>query len=344
MDIINIKIFRIDFHNSEVETIDQASFPADFTTYLEGLIQVMISGSSGRTFSFERDTTEVRASIGRIMSGSDFSEVASTIANRLLTVEQLAQEDIAKLGKEIQKGIIVQALVIENEIRKFIICKADHNEFLNEINFTLSRGLPIKKKVFKGFISTLNNNQTLSDNLVYDQQLTKYWWRDFLELTKVHSDEDNTQNAFDAIDKGVLRKLKKNHPQDYMHLSNSNVRYFRANDNFDMNEYIENVFNNYLPFDEKLDVEALKNEIRELPSKSKKPFDEQFSIIKKQIKKRFIKDVALTPQIELHFKEEIPDLETVVTAVKDSDGTKYVRIKSEEGYKYFNNKLNNGNG
>jgi hypothetical protein len=343
MDITDIKIFRIDFHQSSVDTIDQAEFPADFTTYLEGLINLMTSGVSGRTFRFDRDTTEVRGQLGEIMEGNDFSVIATTIATRLLSIEQKAQEQIAHMGTEIQKGIIVQALINDNDVSKFVICKADHNEFLNEISFTLSRGLPIKKKIFKGFICSLNSNKTLSDNLVYDQQLTKYWWNDFLELTKVHSDEDNTQNAFDAIDKSVLIKLKSKHPQDYMHLSNSNIQYFRGNENFDMNNYIASMFDNYLPFDDTLDMEKVKKEVRDLPTKSKKQFDEQFPIIKKQIKKRFIKDVSLTPQIELHFKEEIPDLENVVTAVIDDDGTKYVRVKSEQGYKYFNNLKNRGN-
>ena len=39
----------------------------------------------------------------------------------------------------------------------------------------------------------------------------------------------------------------------------------------------------------------------------------------------------------------LPDLENVVTVVMDSDGTKYVRVKSEQGYKYFNNKQNGSN-
>lgn len=343
MDITDIRIFRIDFHQSSVETIDQAAFPTDLKIYLEGLINLLTSGESGRIFRFDRDTTEVRGQLGEIMQGNDFSIIATTIATRLLSIEQKIQEEIAHMGKEIQKGIIVQALITDNGTNKFIICKADHNEFLNEINFTLSRGLPIKKKIFKGFVCSLNTDKTLSDNLVYDQQLTKYWWNDFLELTKVHSDEDNTQNAFDAIDKGVLVKLKKKHPQDYMHLSNSNIHYFRRNENFDMNDYIVNMFDSYLPFDDELDIEKVKKEIRELPTKSKKPFDEQFPIIKKQIKKRFIKDITLTPQIELHFKEEIPDLENVVTAVTDDDGTKYVRVKSEQGFRYFNNLQNRGN-
>jgi len=337
MEITDIKIFKIDIQQSEVENIDKDKFPADLDIYLKGLIKLMISGESGRTFNFDRDTTEVRGQLGEIIKGKDFALISTVIAKRLLIVERRTQQKIAHLGKEIQKGIVVQALVTDNEINKFIICKAEHNDFLDEVKFTLSRGLPIKKKIFKGFACSMNSDQTLSNNLVYDKYLTNYWWNDFLELTKVHSDEDNTINAFDAIDKGVLVKLRTKYPQDYMHLSNSNIHYFRGNESFDMNDYVSNMFDNYLPFDDKLDIEKLKSDVRQLPKKSRKQFDEQFLIVKKQIKKRFIKNIALTPQIDLHFKEEIPDLENVVTAEIDDDGTKYVKVKSEQGYKYFNN-------
>jgi hypothetical protein len=82
--------------------------------------------------------------------------VSATIANRLLRVEKEAQEAIAHLDTKIQKGIMVQALINNEGIRKFIICKADHHEFINEESFERTRGLPIKKRVFKGFICDLN--------------------------------------------------------------------------------------------------------------------------------------------------------------------------------------------
>lgn len=343
MEISEIRISRIDFEQSSVEILDQSTFPTDFKKYLGGLINLMNSGASGRTYRFERDTTEVRSQISKIIDKEDFSIISTTIANRLLNVEQTTQEQIAKMGTEIQKGIIIQALVNDNDINRFIICKADHSEFFNETNFTLARGLPAKKKVFKGFICTLNVDKTVSDILVYDLHLIKYWWKDFLELTKVHSDEDNTKNAFDAIEKGVLVKIRKDYPQDYMHLSNGSVSYFRKQANFDMDEYIETVFGNYLPFNETLKIETLKNKIRELPNNNRNQFDLQFPIIHKEIKKRFIKDIPLTPQIELHFKEEIPDLKNVVTALIEKDGTKYVKIKSIQGYQYFNNLQNKEN-
>lgn len=337
MEITEKEIFKIDLLQSEAETIDHSLYGDEFETYLHGLIELVMTGSTGRSFKFDRDTTEVRAQISKIIEGGNFSEISKTIADRLLNCEKVAQSQMDKLGIEIQKGIFIQAIV-QDEERKFIICKADNSEYLNEINFKLSRGLPIKKKVFKGFVCTLNDDNSVADISVFDLNLTKYWWREFLELTTIRSDEVNTQNAFDAIEKSVLKKLKSKHPQDYMHLSNSNIHYFRSNSNFNMDEYIQNVYDTYLPFDDSLDLVSIKKTIRDLPKQTNRIFDPTFEIVKSKIKKRFIKDVTLTPLINLHFKQEIPDLENVVTAVKDADGTKYVKIKSDEGYKFFNDK------
>jgi hypothetical protein len=180
---------------------------------------------------------------------------------------------------------------------------------------------------------------------VYDTNpnLSHYWWKEFLELTKVYSDEDNTENAFEAIDKGVFTKIKKKHPQDYLHLRNSTVHYFRANENFDMQEYLDTVIGNYTPFDSSLDVSEIKTQIRQLPSKPRTPFDEQFTIVKAKIRAKFLNTIPLTSQIDLHLKEDIPNLETIITAEKDADGTRYVKIKSEQGYQYFSNRQNGNN-
>lgn len=342
MDITAIQIFKVDIHQQAVESIEQSIYGADFNTYLQGLVNLITTGRSGRNFKFDSDTTEVRGQITKIIAGEEFPAIAATIVNRLLKKEQEAQAKMLKLGVEIQKGIVVQALVTENSINKLVICKADHSDFLNEINFTISRGLPLKKKVFKAFVCSLNSDQTVTNVLVYDTNPnhSHYWWKDFLELTKVYSDEDNTENAFEAIDKGIFTKLKKKHPQDYLHLRNSTVRYFRANDNFDMQEYLDTATGNYTPFDSNLDVAEIKTQIRQLPSKPRTPFDEQFTIVKAKIRAKFLNTIPLTSQIDLHLKEDIPNLETIITAEKDADGTRYVKIKSEQGYQYFSNRQN----
>jgi len=337
MNISEIQIFKIDLDEVEVEVIDSSTYGNDLVDYLKELFSVVISGSSGRQFLFDRNTTEVRAQISKINHNGNFPEITKVIAERLLSVESEAQERMSKLSITIQKGILVQAKITEDGQDKFIICKADHNEFLNEINYQLSSGLPVKKKAFKAFVCNLHSDNTINGILVYDTNPkdTKYWWKELLELTMVYTDEDNTEKAFDAIDKAVFTKMKKNHPQDYTYLRNSTVKYFRSNDRFEMQDFLDTAIGNYKPYDEELKIADLKDKIRNLPSKSRTPFDNQFNIVKEKVKARFLSKVKLTPEIDLHIKGDFAD--NTIVAEEGSDGAKYVKVKSEEGFKYFKN-------
>lgn len=338
MEISAISICKID--STRVEHLDQSSYGDDFVNYLNGLVTQITTKSSGRTFHFERDTTEVRTQLSRLNDSSSFSNISSTIANRLLTIEQSTQARVSHLV-QLQKGILVQALIKQNNETKFIICKADHNDFLTELNFTVARGLPLKKQVFKAFVCSCNDDSSVSNLLVFDTNpsLSQYWWKDFLELTKRFSDEDNTVRAFDAINKGVLTKLRKTAEQDYAHLKNSIVRYFRSQSEFILDQFLETAIGDYQPYSGTVDVADLKQKIRELPTKRNGAFDERFTIVKEKVKARFISTIPLTPQIDLHIKEDI-DIHGVITAGVDSDGSKFVKIKSDTGYAYFNDLRN----
>lgn len=337
MDIKEIQIFKIDLNEEEVEIIDSTTYGNDLVDYLKELFKVVISGSSGRQFLFNRNTTEVRAQITRINSNTTFAEITKIIADRLLIVEFEAQEKMSKLGITIQKGVLVQAKITQNKQDKFIICKADHNEFLNEVDYQLSRGLPVKKKAFKAFVCNLHSNDSIDGILVYDTNPsdTKYWWKELLELTMVFTDEDNTEKAFDAIDKAVFTKMKKDHPQDYTYLRNSTVKYFRSNERFEIQDFLDNVVGNYAPYDTNLNIQDLKDKIRDLPSRHRSPFDNQFNIVKEKVKARFLNKVKLTPEIDLYIKGDFAD--NTIFAVEEKDGSKYVKVKSEDGYKYFKN-------
>jgi hypothetical protein len=49
----------------------------------------------------------------------------------------------------------------------------------------------------------------------------------------------------------------------------------------------------------------------------------------------------LTPQIELTLKHDIDNIENTIVPHKDEAGDKWVMIKSEAGYQYFQNHLKN---
>lgn len=334
MEIIKIQIFKIDIEEKEVINIDSRTYGEELNNYLLELFETIISGSSGRQFKFERKTTEVRSQITKINNGENFNESAKVIADRLLVVEFEAQQKMDKLKITIQKGIVVQAQIIQDEQKKFIICKADHNEFLNEVDYTLSKGLPVKKKAFKAFVCDLNDDDSDSDILVYDTNPsdTKYWWKELLELEMIITDEDNTENAFGAIDKVIINNIKENFPQDYTHLRNSVVRYFRANERFEIQHFLDNAIGDYVPIKSGLNVAEIKSKIRELPTKRRAPFDNQFNIIREKVKAKFLNKIKLTAEIDLNIKGDFAD-NTIVAEIKD--GEKYVSIRSDEGFKYF---------
>ncbi|WHT40951.1 nucleoid-associated protein [Myroides sp. mNGS23_01] len=170
--------------------------------------------------------------------------------------------------------------------------------------------------------------------LVYDTNPsdTKYWWKELLELEMVITDEDNTENAFGSIDKVITNNIKVKYPQDYTHIRNSIVRYFRATERFEMQHFLDNAIGNYVPENTDLDIEDIKSKIKELPAKKRAPFDNQFNIIKEKVKAKFLNKIKLTPEIDLNIKGDYAD-NTIVAEIKD--GEKYISIKSEEGYKYF---------
>jgi hypothetical protein len=336
MPLKEITIHQIDIHNTTVVPVDKDQYGQDLNNYLNGLIEIVAQGS-GRSFTFERDTTEIRALIPKIIANENFAGVAAIAANRLLSKEQEAQKNIDKLKKiEIQKGIVVQAVIVDGSKHQYVICKADHSEFLKDEDYKLTKGLPIKKKVFKAFVVTFLPTNHIESVVVYDTNTTmaKYWWQSFLELTEVYTDKHNTTTAFNAMDKEVFTKMKKKHPQDYMHLRNSMVRYFRANEDFDMKDFLDNAIGDYKPYDQELKVVQLKEIIKTLPATKK--FDEKFSILREEVTARFLNKVPLTAQIDLHIKEDVPNIEKIITTETDQDGTKYVKIQSDIGYTYFN--------
>lgn len=337
MEFLEIKMSKIDTLDEKIESINYKDFGIDLEEYLDGLAMLITKGSSGRKFKFDSETTEVRLQLNEIYNKTDFEKTTTIISKRLLKSEIAVQKRMAKLDVEIQKGIFIQLLIDNDGVIKFIMCKADHGDFLNEVNFEKTKGLPLKKKLFKAFVCTIAESGDIEDIIVYDTNtnVAKYWWDDFLELSKIYSDEDNTINAFDAIDKGVLSTLKVKYPHDYMHLSNNTIHYFRSHEKFDLLEYIESTFLNYEVVDKELDLSDVVKKIKELPTKKRAPFDEQFSIVKNKITKKFIKDIQLTEQIELRFKQEIKNLDDIVTYEEGKDGEKFVKIRSERGYEFF---------
>ena len=332
MNIFFKKVYKFNWDKNRPEEIIVDPKANDFIDYISELIEFVLDDDRRKRYLFPDFTTATKTSINDILNG-DKEAAAVSFAKRLLKIEMGVQDRIEHLDREVQKGIMIQTLVERNDKRYFLIIKAEHADFINETDNKKATGLPIKKKIFKAFSAQINAKDKLKYGYVSDYRtsISTYWWSSFLELQEEYTAEYNTAAAFNAIEKKVLNKIKEDYRSDYMYLRNATVQYFRSQEEFVLTDYVNHLFKKYTPEDPMLDVEDLTKKIQALPEKE--DFESRFDIIKDKIKKRMIKKVALSDQLELVLKEDIDWGKTIMA--EKINGAKFIRIRTNEGYDHF---------
>lgn len=341
MDIIFNALYKIDIQDPEATQITPPDGNNDLRSYIVELLDKIIADPDKKGFEFESDTAEIATLINSILTVDEknkdaYYDYSLAIANRLHRKE-IDSDKKNNLGVDLLKGIAVISLVsFDDGTRKVIISKSDYNEFLDVISYTKRQGFPIKKKIYKAFVADIDENDLITKVAVYDTNsvFTVYWYRDFLELKQVHSDEYNTDKVFNVIETKVLTPIKKVSKRDYIELWNATIRYFRIRPEFRLDGFIDEILTSHVPFEESLDVNELASKTRKQFEKG--GFDSKFAIVAKVISKRFKNSIALTPQIELNLKDGIQNLKGTIQRYREGNGKKWVMIKSDEGYDYFN--------
>ncbi len=203
---------------------------------------------------------------------------AEVNAKRLLTIEKQTQEKI-NLNVEIQKGSLFQVVVKDKNRNRVIISKADHNEYLDEVDFELHTGLPWKKRVFKAIAINFKEDLSIESVYVYDTNysMSKYWWQDYLELREQYTDSENTKKSLDLLDKKIFKPLEKKYPLDYVVLRNMMIGFYRTEEEFNLERFAEKV-EKYHPYDTDLPIQEMYGKVLELPDKW--GFDPRFTIEK----------------------------------------------------------------
>jgi hypothetical protein len=335
MKIIQMALHAIDHTGNKTTYLDVSNENNDLNDYISELLSKISNMGSKRKFVFESNSTEIKSVIDRILAGENYKQEAEKAAIRLLNKEKDAQETIDHLKHEIQKGVLVQAYIEVNGEKRIIISKADHNQYLDDKELKQRRGLPIKKKIYKAFMVQYDIKNNIENLYVYDTNthISRYWWKDFLELNEVTTDEDNTETAFDLIARGILGKLKEEFPSDHSILRNRVLGYFKSSPTFEMEDFIENAIGNYEPVNKNFNVQDLTAKIRSLPSK--KGIDSQFTLTPSVIKAKKLKEIyPLNENIDLHINDYVGNLEDIIEAVKIKN-QKYIRIRTDAGYDAF---------
>lgn len=341
MDLITNYLYKVDIRTESVEK-KEFHDSQHLKDYVMNVIHKVTDSVGDREYQFKDTAITMKTWLNEIISQAATEETHEAIAKRLMAEETSTQEKIEHLGKEIQKGMLIisYARMTASE-KKIIISKADYDEFIEETTGELKTGLATKKKIYKAFVanvSLVDGEDKITKLTTYDTNTTmaKYWWEDFLELEVVRKNDINTKNAFEAIEHEILNPLQNHHKQDYLHLWNLTLGYFRAEGEFNIDHYRDEIIGRYQPFDEGVSVADLQAKCEELPQK--RNFDRRFEKDLKGIKgKKLKKTLILTNEIALIIKDTIPNLQETLQAYKTPEGEKFLMIKSDSGYEYVKN-------
>lgn len=293
-----------------------------------------------REYRFRDGEETARNNVMRILSDELLDESCQAMANRLLDKERLANDRIKHMGREIPTSmfVIAQDDLTEDEIQLFFI-KADYDEYIMAGSGNDGKGLPKNRKIFKScvfFAEKKDGIHKVYKIMSHDENSSSseaaYWYRDFLDLQELTTDENNSKNAFNAVKKHLLDPIKTKHKQDYWKLRNLIIGYFRSEGEFDIEHFSNIVIGSYRPFDEKLVIKDLKDKCLNFPDRYN--FDKKFIKKPEVIKDKFKDSIVLTPDLELKIKQDIQGIENVISCGKDNGDKKYIKIYSEEGYNY----------
>ena len=349
MNVLYYQLLKIDNEDESV-SVENFANVQNINDYIMDLITICSENAGDREYDFDPTLSTTKNHIVNFIENEcNRDEVCNALAQKLLAVEKETQQRIAHLNHEIPKGILLLGYTQMTDFEyKVIITKADYTEFLEELSGEKKSGLPNKKKIFKSFILNVsfdeNGNYSIGKIITYDANTSTkavYWWKIFLELKELRDDKKNTLTAYQAIKKEILEPIRNNHKQDYLCLRNLTIAYFRSDGEFNLDHYKDSIIGSYNPFDANLSIDTLKNKISLLPRKHN--FDSVFNKTPNEIKDKFKDVITLTPEIDLKIKHDILNIDKIIKAEEDSDGKKYIMIRSEEGYKYAEG-LSNRNG
>lgn len=337
MNIINRSIHVIDYENN---TIHARDIPATFDEYVAELISHINGNTTVRDYKTRSRQTEVIVSALGVLSNRTNSaliqELTTSIANRLLRKEVEAQSHINRLNTNVQKGSLIQALLYDEQVEKYIylLAKVEHSTFVDDIDFSYKTGFSKDKKtIWKScLIDLASDSETLAAK-VYSNTAAKFWSDDFLELDEMNSDESNTFNSFRAIDTVLNFSFRGTVTKDHTIIRNGFIAYYKGNEHIDFPEMVNFILGHYDPIDvDVAKITSIKEKLLRLPEKMK--FDPQFESIPKVINARIRKIYDVNNGIQLRILDAIENIEDTITAIQEPDGIRYLKIKTNNDNTY----------
>lgn len=335
MDIRKLTLHKIDILKNTAEKIEIDISKETIIEYVDNLVNEILESPNKRMYRFKNGETQVKSSLAKLVEQDvDIDKIILHNAERLLEKELNANEQLKskKLGVKIQKGSLLHLHFVQDEIGKILVCKVEHDEYLNELNFDKNNGLNTKKKVFKSFLMFLDTNNIYLN----DKNNSKYWWDDFLELEQVNNDNENTEKSVHKI-MAIVDQYKKSSREfqlDGTLLRNAIIGHFKSNKNFNLTELLDNVVATYTPINQNFPLKKISERVNKLANDNS--FDNQFVIVQEKVNKRIVNKIRLGSGLYLSIEDFVKNLGEILKPYSDKEGNQGMTIFSEEAYNFVN--------
>lgn len=345
-------------HNVDISTkqVTKMVIPKDFSIFIDEFLSFAETTENTKGYTIRDITTQVATCISHIFRYAlsdqiteeyqyEMSAKATSIANRLFNSEYDAQERIKQMHKRIKKGSLVQALVQDktgSDSYLYIIAKVEHSEYINGEDFKKHFGFTSEKKnVWKYAVFPLrfsDDDVVFGSVRVYTENEASYWSKEFLELDEEKADDVNTKRAFDAVDRFLAKKIKKDSPRDYYILRNTVIKALRTPQLINYTEFVSQLIDNYMPENNKVHIPSLKEGLLLLPDKE--DFDTQFHTIPRAVTARIKTKFKTMDGITIHIDKEIEDYKNVIVAGYDEENHRILKVRcyDVDTYKAFGGK------
>ena len=344
MEFIHQYMYHIDFEDRNI--INVPIDGQDALEFIDNVINETLTNNSTKKYLKKSDTTEVIGLVKRMIvndsynnqacisdesavavASVDDNEKTQRIAERLMESEIEAQLSIESTGIRLRKGSLIQALINEDDSYRYVLIKIDHSSYLDIKNLSKNIGLPLEEKILKSCVIDYDENNEIRDINLNDssRKIANYWWNGLLELKPANKDDYNTKNAFRRIHTLINKEVTKFSPSDATMLINRSKGYFDSKTQFDIDDYVNTVIEEYLP-KESIEFNNKKAELkRNIKNLATKYFDGQFSIDVDVINKVKPDMYKIDDNIYLTLKGEIETLKDKIISEK-KDGKWILKI------------------
>lgn len=340
-----MEILYRSLHNLDLGKDDpvQKEIPSDFNSYIAEYIKFATTeNKTSRMYSVPDHNTTVMHCVADLVAnvvhqGNTVAdetmplELSNSIARKLFAVEKATQARMEHFTK-LQRGSLVQTLIMEDGEYQFVIAKVEHSEWYDGETLTKNLGFPGEnKRVWKSAVIDLSvesESVTHGNVKVFSNTEAQYWTKDFLEVKEANSDKVNTEEVLKVVNHELKRSVKNKSLYDYYNLKNSLNHALQSDQMISYPDLIDSLFDTYQPAESSVNKEDIKAKL--LSHVNSGRFDTQFHADPSVVKKNSRVKYRVNEYVNLMVTETQPHREAVIKAEKSVTGEKILIIMCDD--------------